>query len=92
MTSAAPGPDVADNMVSPMRQFLLRHDTWASLASAATAPDAEKADIAVALPPVPDPGKIVAAPVNYRDHQVEMNATTAIDSLGVFLMSTSARS
>ena len=90
VTSAALGPDVASNMVSPMRQFLLRHDNWDSLASAAAAPDAEKADIAVALPPVPDPGKIVAAPVNYRDHQVEMSATTAIDSLGVFLKAPSS--
>lgn len=36
-------------------------------------------------PIVPDPGKVVAAPVNYRDHQAEMQEDAAIDSLGVFL-------
>jgi len=36
-------------------------------------------------PVVPDPGKIVAAPVNYADHQAEMNEDYHIDSLGVFL-------
>ena len=88
VTAAALGPDAADSMVSPMRQFLSRHGSLASLASAAA--DAEKADIAAVLPPVPDPGKIVAAPVNYRDHQVEMSETTAIDSLGVFLKAPSS--
>jgi len=88
VTAAALGPDAADSMVSPVRQFLSRHGSLASLASAAA--DAEKADIAAVLPPVPDPGKIVAAPVNYRDHQVEMSETTAIDSLGVFLKAPSS--
>ena len=35
--------------------------------------------------PVQRPGKIVAAPVNYRDHQAEMNQDVHIDGLGVFL-------
>jgi 2-keto-4-pentenoate hydratase/2-oxohepta-3-ene-1,7-dioic acid hydratase in catechol pathway len=62
----------------------------ASLSSAAAAPGAEKADIGAVLPPVPDPGKIVAAPVNYRDHQAEMSETSAIDSLGMFLKAPSS--
>lgn len=37
--------------------------------------------------PVPDPTKIVAAPVNYRDHQAEMNEAAQVDSLGFFLKS-----
>jgi 2-keto-4-pentenoate hydratase/2-oxohepta-3-ene-1,7-dioic acid hydratase in catechol pathway len=41
-------------------------------------------------PIVPDPGKIVAAPVNYRDHQAEMNEDAHIDSLGFFLKSPSS--
>jgi 2-keto-4-pentenoate hydratase/2-oxohepta-3-ene-1,7-dioic acid hydratase in catechol pathway len=90
VTSAALGPGAGDTMVSPMRQFLSRQGSWASLASAAATADAEKADIVTVLPPVPDPGKIVAAPVNYRDHQVEMSETTAIDSLGVFLKAPSS--
>lgn len=35
--------------------------------------------------PVRTPSKIVAAPVNYRDHQAEMNQDVHIDGLGVFL-------
>lgn len=42
------------------------------------------------MPPVPDPTKIVAAPVNYRNHQSEMNAASQIDSLGVFLKAPSS--
>ena len=34
---------------------------------------------------MPDPTKIVAAPVNYLDHQAEMNEAYHIDALGVFL-------
>jgi 2-keto-4-pentenoate hydratase/2-oxohepta-3-ene-1,7-dioic acid hydratase in catechol pathway len=90
VTSAALGPGAAEGIVSPMRQFLSRQGSWASLASAARAGGTEKADIVTVLPPVPDPGKIVAAPVNYRDHQVEMSQTAAIDSLGVFLKAPSS--
>lgn len=42
------------------------------------------------LAPVPDPSKIVAAPVNYVDHQVEMSQESHIDSLGVFLKAPSS--
>ncbi|RSM64760.1 5-carboxymethyl-2-hydroxymuconate isomerase [Actinoplanes sp. ATCC 53533] len=41
-------------------------------------------------PVVPDPPKIIAAPVNYRDHQVEMNEAYHIDALGVFLKAPSS--
>ncbi|WP_327725510.1 fumarylacetoacetate hydrolase family protein [Streptomyces europaeiscabiei] len=40
--------------------------------------------------PLPRPGKIVAAPVNYRDHQTEMEYTTSIADLGVFLKANSS--
>jgi 2-keto-4-pentenoate hydratase/2-oxohepta-3-ene-1,7-dioic acid hydratase in catechol pathway len=40
--------------------------------------------------PVPDPSKIVAAPVNYLDHMTEMNQASHIDSLGVFLKAPSS--
>lgn len=73
---------------SPMRHFLSRHGDWAQLATAAeTAP---LADIATPLAPVPDPSKIIAAPVNYRDHQHEMSQDTAVDALGVFLKAPSS--
>jgi 2-keto-4-pentenoate hydratase/2-oxohepta-3-ene-1,7-dioic acid hydratase in catechol pathway len=42
------------------------------------------------LPPVTDPSKIVAAPVNYFDHKAEMNESAHIDSLGVFLKAPSS--
>ena len=42
------------------------------------------------LPPVPDPSKIVAAPVNYLDHQQEMNESVQVDGLGVFLKAPSS--
>lgn len=42
------------------------------------------------LAPVPDPSKVVAAPVNYTDHQTEMSTDSHIDSLGVFLKAPSS--
>jgi 2-keto-4-pentenoate hydratase/2-oxohepta-3-ene-1,7-dioic acid hydratase in catechol pathway len=41
-------------------------------------------------PIVPDPTKVVAAPVNYRDHQEEMLQDFGIDALGVFLKAPSS--
>ena len=35
--------------------------------------------------PVADPSKIIAAPVNYRDHQTEMSVDTQVGALGFFL-------
>ena len=40
--------------------------------------------------PVPRPGKILGAPVNYEDHQREMNAAHTIAGLGFFLKSPSS--
>lgn len=40
--------------------------------------------------PVPNPSKIVAAPVNYIRHQEEMNAALTVDKLGFFLKSPSS--
>lgn len=41
-------------------------------------------------PPVPRPGKIVGAPVNYVDHQREMRAEHTVAGLGFFLKSPSS--
>jgi 2-keto-4-pentenoate hydratase/2-oxohepta-3-ene-1,7-dioic acid hydratase in catechol pathway len=41
-------------------------------------------------PIVPDPTKVVAAPVNYRDHQEEMSQDFGIEALGVFLKAPSS--
>jgi 2-keto-4-pentenoate hydratase/2-oxohepta-3-ene-1,7-dioic acid hydratase in catechol pathway len=40
--------------------------------------------------PLPRPGKIIGAPVNYLDHQTEMRYTTSIADLGVFLKANSS--
>ncbi|GAA2585753.1 hypothetical protein GCM10010399_14710 [Dactylosporangium fulvum] len=40
--------------------------------------------------PVPDPTKIIAAPVNYADHRVEMEVTSTVADLGVFLKAPSS--
>lgn len=41
-------------------------------------------------PPVPDPTKILAAPVNYRDHQAEMSQASHVAALGLFLKAPSS--
>lgn len=40
--------------------------------------------------PLPRPGKIVGAPVNYLDHKAEMEYSTSIADLGVFLKANSS--
>lgn len=40
--------------------------------------------------PVADPSKIIAAPVNYRNHQAEMNVATQVGALGFFLKAPSS--
>ncbi|MCL2586277.1 MAG: fumarylacetoacetate hydrolase family protein, partial [Streptosporangiales bacterium] len=42
------------------------------------------------LAPVTDPSKILAAPVNYRDHQQEMNEAVQVSGLGLFLKARSS--
>lgn len=41
-------------------------------------------------PPIPDPSKIVAAPVNYRDHKTEMSSEAQVDDFGFFLKAPSS--
>lgn len=53
------------------------------LADAPTRPTAEL-DFG---PPIPRPGKIIGAPVNYLDHQREMNVEHTIAGLGFFMKS-----
>lgn len=40
--------------------------------------------------PLPRPGKIIGAPVNYLDHKAEMEYTTSVADLGVFLKANSS--
>ncbi|MEV1295702.1 fumarylacetoacetate hydrolase family protein [Pseudonocardia sp. NPDC049635] len=44
----------------------------------------------VYAPLVSQPGKVIAAPVNYRDHQEEMQQIGNVSALGFFLMSPSS--
>jgi 2-keto-4-pentenoate hydratase/2-oxohepta-3-ene-1,7-dioic acid hydratase in catechol pathway len=80
-----------DGAGGPMRRLIAAtagdHDTVEGLCARATVVDASETDV---LPPVPDPTKVVAAPVNYRNHQSEMNEASHIDSLGVFLKAPSS--
>ena len=87
---AAMLPDETSGL-SPIRRLLL-----ARAGVLPTAPDDvpglrsfDLEEITV-LPLVPDPTKVVAAPVNYLDHKVEMNEDAHIDSLGVFLKAPSS--
>lgn len=74
---------------SPLRTLLTRGE---SLLAAVGALDGERLPLgSVQLAPIiPDPGKIIAAPVNYRDHQAEMLEDFHIDALGIFLKATSS--
>jgi 2-keto-4-pentenoate hydratase/2-oxohepta-3-ene-1,7-dioic acid hydratase in catechol pathway len=75
---------------SPIKALLLA--TGGRPAEADPGPDAEVfalSDVRL-LPVVPDPPKLIAAPVNYRDHQEEMNEAFHIDSLGIFLKAPSS--
>ncbi|MFD6532153.1 fumarylacetoacetate hydrolase family protein [Streptomyces sp. NPDC060184] len=45
---------------------------------------------AVLEAPLPRPGKIIGAPVNYPDHKAEMEYTTSVADLGVFLKANSS--
>jgi 2-keto-4-pentenoate hydratase/2-oxohepta-3-ene-1,7-dioic acid hydratase in catechol pathway len=75
---------------SAMRRLITAAGSGADIeALVSAAPVTHAASVAL-LPAVPDPSKIVAAPVNYRDHQIEMNEASRVDSLGVFLKAPSS--
>ncbi|HET6500827.1 MAG TPA: fumarylacetoacetate hydrolase family protein [Amycolatopsis sp.] len=75
---------------SGMRRLLAR---WDEVRDALPAPTAGNsvalADVRLEAP-VPDPTKIVAAPVNYRDHKSEMDMAVDISDLAVFLKAPSS--
>lgn len=83
--------DEAELSISPMRTLLLQYgsDLSALHSDVSHSELFALADIRLDAP-VPDPGKIIAAPVNYRDHQEEMNQDAHIDALGVFLKAPSS--
>ncbi len=77
--------------MSPIRRLLLHRDGGlpTNVDELAGLPRFAPEDVQL-LPVVPDPGKIVAAPVNYVDHQSEMNEDAHVDALGVFLKAPSS--
>ncbi|MDH3683808.1 MAG: fumarylacetoacetate hydrolase family protein, partial [Acidimicrobiia bacterium] len=52
--------------------------------------DSQPLDLAKLGPPVPVPGKILGAPVNYRSHREEMKVEHTVSGLGFFLKSPSS--
>ncbi|WP_372983749.1 fumarylacetoacetate hydrolase family protein [Microbacterium sp.] len=81
--------DGAHSGLSPMRMLLALPGSPADNVGSL---DGERLPLgSVRLAPVvPDPPKIIAAPVNYRDHQAEMMEDYHIDALGIFLKATSS--
>jgi 2-keto-4-pentenoate hydratase/2-oxohepta-3-ene-1,7-dioic acid hydratase in catechol pathway len=75
---------------SAMRRLIAAIDTGIDIDALISAAPVVQASSVTLLPAVPDPSKIVAAPVNYRNHQIEMNEASSVDSLGVFLKAPSS--
>ncbi|GAA3224978.1 hypothetical protein GCM10017691_13440 [Pseudonocardia petroleophila] len=82
------GPSGA-HTVSPMRRLLAATGGDLRALSGRGAPRLGRGEYTLQAP-VPDPTKIVAAPVNYVDHQAEMSQTVHVGSLGVFLKAPSS--
>jgi 2-keto-4-pentenoate hydratase/2-oxohepta-3-ene-1,7-dioic acid hydratase in catechol pathway len=74
-----------DSGGSPMRRLITAEAGVGALLA-----EAPMVEVGTVLPVIPDPSKIVAAPVNYRAHQAEMNEAGQIGSLGVFLKAPSS--
>lgn len=77
--------------LSPMRRLILNRggDLECDQEALSGLPGFDIDEVTL-LPLVPDPTKIVAAPVNYRDHQSEMNQDAHIEALGFFLKAPSS--
>jgi 2-keto-4-pentenoate hydratase/2-oxohepta-3-ene-1,7-dioic acid hydratase in catechol pathway len=76
--------------VSAMRRLLTQWDGPGTPLPPATEANSVPLSSVRLGPPVPDPTKIVAAPVNYRDHKSEMSVTVDISDLAVFLKAPSS--
>jgi 2-keto-4-pentenoate hydratase/2-oxohepta-3-ene-1,7-dioic acid hydratase in catechol pathway len=75
--------------LSSMR-YLIQH--WAELHDQVPVSGGPPAPLSSARlrAPVPDPTKIVAAPINYVDHKNEMSQTSTVADLGTFLKAPSS--
>lgn len=74
---------------SPMRRLLQKHGASLGELDDLDLP-ALPLDELVISAPVTDPSKIMAAPVNYTDHQKEMKQTGHVGALGLFLKAPSS--
>jgi len=87
--------DVTDSVpttpgLSPIRRALSL-DAFAERIAEAVSASPELSLEEVDLQPiVPDPTKIIAAPVNFVDHKAEMSEESQVDGLGVFLKAPSS--
>lgn len=79
-----PGPG------SPMRRLITHIAAGGSLKRLIDASPRIDRHLVRPATPVPDATKIVAAPVNYANHQSEMSQDSHIDALGVFLKAPSS--
>jgi 2-keto-4-pentenoate hydratase/2-oxohepta-3-ene-1,7-dioic acid hydratase in catechol pathway len=84
---------LAGDRVIPLPARTMRDAIAAWSAGELTAPGDEEGiplrDVRLRVP-VPDPSKIIAAPVNYRDHQTEMSSDSHVGALGFFLKAPSS--
>lgn len=89
ITDLVPTPEAG--VAGPLQGMLERGIDLGRLTAAACS-DRPRTPLreAVLMAPLPRPGKIVAAPVNYRDHQTEMAAPLTVADLGVFLKAPSS--
>jgi 2-keto-4-pentenoate hydratase/2-oxohepta-3-ene-1,7-dioic acid hydratase in catechol pathway len=85
---------LAGDQVIPLPARTMRDAIAAWAAGQLTAPGEEEPGIPLASVrvrvPVADPSKIIAAPVNYRDHQAEMSSDAQVGALGFFLKAPSS--
>lgn len=84
---------LAGDQVIPLPARTMRGVLATWRAGELSAPDREAgiplADVRLRVP-VADPSKIIAAPVNYRDHQAEMSSASQVGALGFFLKAPSS--
>ncbi len=77
--------NVPDGIEDPLLWLITQHDHADRLTSAVHAAAREPFDYAALTSPIVRPPKIIAAPVNYLDHKIEMSEQKSIAEYGVFL-------
>jgi 2-keto-4-pentenoate hydratase/2-oxohepta-3-ene-1,7-dioic acid hydratase in catechol pathway len=82
------GDQVVPLQAQTMRDVIASWDAGEPVAPGREAPIPLR-DVRLRVP-VADPSKIIAAPVNYRDHQAEMSVDATIGALGFFLKAPSS--